>query len=169
VGIFKREKQKKRNNLVTLSCTRQGAHGKVTIPAPPNDSFAVRWKRLTAMVPFFAVRLAEDLCRASWTHGARQTDNAAAVWEEPGGFFFCRESTLTHNKDVRRARDKKRMTNLFCRANCCRAGFAVRRDEKRTTKHLPCVYWSLPCAGRSPVVTLHFYSRAGQQCGTIVL
>jgi hypothetical protein len=91
----------------------------VTIPAPPNGSFAVRWKRLTAMVPFFDVRLAEDarqrlifamrqeedarqslkLCGASWTHGARLTEpraaslpavNVAAVWGEPGeGFFFA--------------------------------------------------------------------------------
>jgi hypothetical protein len=69
------------------------------------------------MVPFFVVRLAEDarqrlifavrqeedarqslkLCRASWTHGARQTEpraaslpavNAAAIWGGARGAFF---------------------------------------------------------------------------------
>jgi hypothetical protein len=71
------------------------------------------------------------------------TVNAAAVCQ---GFFFCRESTLTHGKDVRRARDKKHTAKPLCRANCCRAGFAVRRDENRTAKRLPCVYGGLPCA-----------------------
>jgi hypothetical protein len=74
------------------------------------------------MVPFFAVRIAEDAqqrlifavrqeedarqslkrCRASWTRQTEPLDanlpavNATAVGGSPGGFFFCRESTLTH-------------------------------------------------------------------------
>jgi hypothetical protein len=182
VGIFKREKQKKRNKLVTLPCARQEGARQSDHSCPPwhlcraskgahgNSAILCRApsRRRTAMVPFFAVRLAEDarqcsnLCRAPSRRrtakfntlpcvmDTRRTANRATCRSlTPLPFargFFCRESTLTHGKDIRRARDKKHTAKPLCRANCCRAGFAVRRDGKRTAKRLPCVYWRLPCA-----------------------
>jgi hypothetical protein len=69
---------------------RQGAHGKVTIPAPPECQLCRAQEEADGNGAI--------LCRASWTHGARQTEtraaslaavNAVVVWGEPGGFFFA--------------------------------------------------------------------------------
>jgi hypothetical protein len=61
--------------------------------------------------------------------------------------FVCRASWKNARQTLSTVRCQARRTAKgLRRAKCYRAPFAVRPDEKRTAKGLPCVFWPLPCA-----------------------
>jgi hypothetical protein len=71
----------------------------------------------------------------------------------PSKTFLCRVSQITHGKELCRASPfPKAHDKDLCRVKMRRAPFAVRSIKMRTTKTVPCVFLSLPCATREVII-----------------
>jgi hypothetical protein len=133
--------------MATLPCVFRKTHGKVTKTNSRNSAFAVRlwpWRTAKSLLCRAFLALAHGKERFFPMHGkGRHTPS------HPGAVscFFCRAPWKNARQRLFAMRCQTRRTakGLY-RAKCYHAPFAVRPDEKRTAKSLPCVFGPLPCA-----------------------
>jgi hypothetical protein len=131
--------------MATLPCVFRKTHGKVTKTNSRNSAFAVRlwpWRTAKSLLCRAFLALAHGKERFFPMHGkGRHTPS------HPGAVscFFCRAPWKNARQRLFAVRCQTRRTakGLY-RAKCYHAPFAVRPDEKRTAKSLPCVSLCFP-------------------------
>jgi hypothetical protein len=130
--------------MATLPCVFRKTHGKVTKTNSINSAFAVRlwpWRTTKSLICHAFLALAHGKEPSLPCVFSRCTAKGVTrrLIPAPSVVFFCRAPWKNTQQRLFAVRCQMRRTakGLY-RAKCYRAPFAVRPDEKRTAKSLPC-------------------------------